>query len=601
MNKIPTDIINIEAGNDVILCFPIVFRRFENGKAIDEIPDRLDFIHSVVITHNGVAQSYDFTTDGNKVFVHIPATLEAGSYDVHISGNNNGAISTVRKSSFCIVPYSYMANASDYIQGSPILMPTSIFVASSNISGMKTLVINVPLEDVARIINSSKTEGGFPNEYLVNADLGFGMNEINAFIDGKLNVQLMTNLKGALSEEDFIVTMMLDNVIVQQFPEDGNTLLNGERILYIIGLSWINDIIGNSFNCSFILSEHYCTAILEDIKTPDYSNAIAQAQQTADDAKQTAETALEATQVTDPTNGSYPTPIGEALNNVYSATQVTDPTNGSYPTPISDALSNVHMEAETAKSDAFNAQTSADSAYQRADEAYNYAMGIVVPPDNSWEVQQAQSRADEAYTRADEAYNEASNAASAASSAQSTANEALGATQVTDPTTNSPGVAINDALNNVYNNLNDKIQNSNNSDEILKILLRNFGTSATFDAGKNSISFSDVDLLLFLIYQKCKEFIANYESVNNEDLYHILGDRYITIGMQGVITHTMLLQGVSFDNPYMQIVVDDKTSALFGQLVGVQGLKYIRMMDSPIGNSYWKFVLEDGTEILPTE
>lgn len=579
MNKIPTDIINIEAGNDVVLCFPIVFRRFENGKSIDEIPDRLDFIHSVVITHNGVAQSYDFTTDGNKVVVPIPATLETGSYDVHISGNNNGAISTVRKSSFCIVPYSYMANSNDYIHGSPILMPDSVFVTGNN-TGMKTLVINVPLEDLERIIRSDKTND-IPNEYLVNADLGFGINEINAFMEGKLNVQLMTNLKGVLSDDDFILTMTLDNVAVQKIPEEENVLLNGERVIYAISLSWINDSIGNA-NCSFILSEHYCTAVVEEIGIPDYSSDIAEAKQMAINAQQTADEALQATQeITDPTNGGQTT-INDALANVYSATQVTDPTNGSYPTPISDALYNVHMEADAARNDALNAQSSADSAYQRAEEAY-----------------------------------------SAAGSAQSTANEALGATQVTDPTTNSPGVSINDALANVYDsathvtdptsgiantpinealsNLNNKIQNSNDSDEILKVLLRNFGTSATFDAGKNSISFSDVDLLLFLIYQKCKEFIANYENVNNEDLFYIFGDRYITIGMQGVITPTMLLQGVSFDNPYMQIVVDDKTSALFGQLAGVQGLKYIRMMDSPIGNSYWKLVLEDGTEILPTE
>lgn len=142
MNKIPTDIINIEAGNDVVLCFPIVFRRFENGKAIDEIPDRLDFIQSVVITHNGVAQSYDFTTDGNKVVVSIPATLEAGSYDVHISGNNNGAISTVRKSPFCIVPFSYMANSSDYVQGSPILMPDSVFIPTGKKQQVKDIYIN---------------------------------------------------------------------------------------------------------------------------------------------------------------------------------------------------------------------------------------------------------------------------------------------------------------------------------------------------------------------------------------------------------------------------------------------------------------------------
>ena len=171
------------------------------------------------------------------------------------------------------------------------------------------------------------------------------------------------------------------------------------------------------------------------------------------------------------------------------------------------------------------------------------------------------------------------------------------ATHVTDPTSGIANTPINDALS----NLNNKIQNSNDSDEILKVLLRNFGTSATFDDGKNSISFSDVDWLLFLIYKKCKEFIANYENVNNEVLPYILGDRYITIGIQGVISPTMLLQGVSFDNPYMQIVVDEKTSALFGQFTGVEGLKYVRMMDSPIGNSYWKLVLEDGTEILPTE
>lgn len=503
--------------------------------------------------------------------------------------------------------------------------------------GMKTLVINVPLEDLGRIISSDKTND-IPNEYLVNADLGFGMNEINAFIEGKLNVQLMTNFKGVLSDEDLILTMMLDNVIVQQLPEEENILLNGERILYLIHLSWINDSIEISFNCSFILSEHYCTATLENIQnnTPDYSNAIAQAQRTAETAQQTAETALEATKVIDPTNGSPDTPIGDALSNVYSATQVTDPTNGSYPTQISDALSNVHMEAETAKSDAFNAQTSADSAYQRADEAYNYAMGIVVPPDNSYEVQQAQSRADEAYTRADEAYNEASNAASAgssaqstadsaqqraeeaysaASNAQSTADEALGATQVTDPTSGAQST-INDALSNVYNNLNDKIMQDDDGLAFALLLMsqvaRDFTADLSLIGDGKCISISSSERYNGMSEMNdafFNEMYLAFKSGENIDEGNVFSNylyentsRKVTLKFGGETLPTFKITNVAYPDYNLDIIIDDiHVRQMIERQLGVSNVVALRMLEAPLtvgdnnDSCYWALVDEDGT------
>lgn len=126
------------------------------------------------------------------------------------------------------------------------------------------------------------------------------------------------------------------------------------------------------------------------------------------------------------------------------------------------------IQANSAAGDAYgaanNAQSSAYHANMRAEEAYNYATGIVVPPDNSYEVQQAQSRADEAYNEA--------------SSAKQTAEEALGATQVTDPT-NSNQTSIGDALSNVYSATRVIDPTTNQSDTPINDALNNVYNSAT--------------------------------------------------------------------------------------------------------------------------
>ncbi len=618
------DIIKIPRLNDFTLAFPFVERTFVDSKAVDTPLDLAQYtdIQITVESQDGTyKENYNGTIDGNILSVEFQETLPINTYNVVITGKYNGADkTTLLKRCFSIVSWNYQSNWKDYIEGSPILTEESVFVCgSSNNNGMKTLVINVPLEDLARIINSSKTEDGFPDEYLVNADLGFGMNEINAFIEGKLNVQLMTNIKGVLSDEDLILTMMLDNVIVQEIPKEENILLNGERVIYAITLTYIND---GAFTCEFALSEHYCTAIVNKAGIPDYSNAIAEAKQMAINAQQTADEALQATQeITDPTNGGQTT-INDALNNVYSATQVTDPTNGSYPTQINDALYNVHMEADAARNDALNAQSSADSAYQRAEEAYNRAMGIVVPPDNSYEVQQAQSRADEAYTRADEAYtrayeayNEASNAASAASRAQSTANEALGATQVTDPTTNSPGVAIGDALSNVYNNLNDKIMQDDDGLAFALLLMLQVARDFTADLsligdGKCiSISSSERYNGIFEINDAFfNEMYLTFKSGENIDAGDMFSNyisentsRKVTLKFGGETLPTFKMTNVAYPDYNLDIIIDDiHVRQMIESQLGVSNVVALRMLEEPLtvgdnnDSCYWALVAEDG-------
>ncbi len=439
---------------------------------------------------------------------------------------------------------------------------------------VKTLVINVPLEDLERITNSSTTNG-FPNEYLVNADLGFGMNEINAFVEGKLNVQLMTNLKRTLSDEDFILTMMLDNVMLRKIPEEENMLLNGERILYIIGLSWNN--VGTVY-CEFILSEHYCTAIVELINQ-DYSSAIAQAKQMASNAQQRAD---------------------EAYN-----------------------------EASNVSSVASCAQLRADEAYTRADEAYNYAMGIVVPPDNSWEVQQAQSRADEAYTRADDAYNEASNAASAASSAQSTADEALGATQVTDPTNGSLGTPINDALNNVHSEALSAQQRADEAynlasdasgclTEMIYLMLLPFMLVRmvvynlhrfffTMPIG-NSDGTPIGDKFFYWMYLVQKGRKDELPSEITPDVQLLMyGDRKCNIcfdEQMSTFLPTLDVSGINYLNDNLEIVLTDEVTELFAQHFGIPDIAALRIID-PVQidgeDCYWALVKKDGNVLNPGE
>lgn len=583
--------IKIPRLNDFTLAFPFVERTFVDGAPVDNLIDLSQYTELTITVESQdqqYNQKYKGTKDGNTLYVNFEETLPINTYNVIISGKYNGKDKTsLLKRCFAIVQWNQQSNWTDYIAGSPILMPTSVFVTGSNASGMKTLVINVPLEDLARIINSSKTEDGLPNEYLVNADLGFGMNEINAFIEGKLNVQLMTNLKGILSEEDFIVTMMLDNVAVMQFPEDGNILLNGENVICAIILTYINN---GAFTCEFALSEHYCTAIVNEEGIPDYSNAIAQAQRTADEAKQTAEEALQATQ------------------------EITDPTNGGQ-TTISDALYNVHMEADAARNDALNAQSSADSAYQRAEEAYNYAMGIVVPPDYSYEVQQAQSRADDAYTRADEAYNEASNAASAASSAQSTANEALGATQVTDPT-NGAQSTINEALSNVYNNLNDKIMQDDDGLAFALLLMsqvvRDFTADISLIGDGKCISISSSERYNVMSEMNdafFNEMYLTFKSGENIDAGDMFSNyisentsRKVTLKFGGETLPTFKMTNVAYPDYNLDIIIDNiHVRQMIESLLGVSNVVALRMLEAPLtvgdnnDSCYWALVAEDGT------
>lgn len=278
------------------------------------------------------------------------------------------------------------------------------------------------------------------------------------------------------------------------------------------------------------------------------------------------------------------------------------------------------IQANSAAGDAYgaanNAQSSADYANMRAEEAYNYATGIVVPPDYSSEVVQAQSRADDAYTRADEAYNEASNAASAASSAQSTANEALGATQVTDPTNGSYPTPINGALNNVYNNLNDKIMQ--NDDWLAFVLLlmskvvRDFTADLSLigDGKCISISSSERYNVMFEMNDAFfNEMYLAFKSGENIDEGNVFSNylyentsRKVTLKFGGETLPTFKITNVAYPDYNLDIIIDDihVRQMIEGQL-GVANVVALRMLETPLtvgdnnDSCYWALVAEDGT------
>lgn len=130
---------------------------------------------------------------------------------------------------------------------------------------INTLVIDIPISDVARIIFSGKSNGVIPDEYLVNEQLGFGLKEIGDFIDGKLNVKLTATIQDEENDIDATYSMSLDNSAIDRMVGQTDYTLNGEK--FIIEITIFYALL--NWNIHFGITEHYCTAYAEPVENND--------------------------------------------------------------------------------------------------------------------------------------------------------------------------------------------------------------------------------------------------------------------------------------------------------------------------------------------
>lgn len=126
------DIIKIPRQNDFTLAFPFVERTFVDSKAVDtplDLAQYTDLTITVESQDQQYNQKYEGTKDGNTLYVNFEETLPINTYNVIISGKYNGFDrTTLLKRCFAIVQWNQQSNWTDYIAGSPILIPTSVFV-----------------------------------------------------------------------------------------------------------------------------------------------------------------------------------------------------------------------------------------------------------------------------------------------------------------------------------------------------------------------------------------------------------------------------------------------------------------------------------------
>lgn len=129
--------INIPRGNTFTLHLPIFRRIFETGQPVDELVDISNELTAVAVEvmHNGEVALYTFeVVNYNILAVVLPSSLETGSYDVSVTATSvsGGEVAVWYKCGFCIVDYNYQSDYTDYVAGSPILLPAMPYVDALN-------------------------------------------------------------------------------------------------------------------------------------------------------------------------------------------------------------------------------------------------------------------------------------------------------------------------------------------------------------------------------------------------------------------------------------------------------------------------------------
>lgn len=127
----------------------------------------------------------------------------------------------------------------------------------------RRLVIKIEESDFYRIIFS----GG--KEFLVNRDLGFDMNDVIAFINGELDVELWITFESISGYHNITFKMSLGNSQIMPFEgnEDkfGNVEIGGEPLAFGIALKYQMSEQASNVDAyvTFALSDNFCTAFIQ--------------------------------------------------------------------------------------------------------------------------------------------------------------------------------------------------------------------------------------------------------------------------------------------------------------------------------------------------
>jgi hypothetical protein len=111
--------IKVTGGNDFQLLLRLKTRNYVSSKHIDEDIDPRDLQNIVIKV--GHQTWTDYTIDADGVIINIPADMGLGTYNVMLSATyHDVAICAAYYECFTLVPWSYQADAENYIPSSPV-------------------------------------------------------------------------------------------------------------------------------------------------------------------------------------------------------------------------------------------------------------------------------------------------------------------------------------------------------------------------------------------------------------------------------------------------------------------------------------------------
>ena len=126
--------IRIPQGNSFVLHIPLVRRSYIGGRAVDVPVDIMKTLTGISVTVERLGESDAYThhvVDSNVIAIAFPAGLPTGVYSIRIAATDtvSGAgVTSAYKDAFSIVGWNIQSNWTDFVPGSPILLPAIPYV-----------------------------------------------------------------------------------------------------------------------------------------------------------------------------------------------------------------------------------------------------------------------------------------------------------------------------------------------------------------------------------------------------------------------------------------------------------------------------------------